>query len=58
LSTFSFALLVGSLQAEFAYVVNYSSNNVSAYRIGENGALKPRRKDICSCPLPDRDPST
>jgi 6-phosphogluconolactonase (cycloisomerase 2 family) len=35
------ALLTGSMQAEFAYVANLGSNNVSAYRIGENGALTP-----------------
>jgi 6-phosphogluconolactonase len=34
-----FALLAGSLRAEFVYVANFFSNNISAYRIGENGAL-------------------
>jgi 6-phosphogluconolactonase len=33
--------LVVTARAEFAYVVNQLSNNVSAYRIGENGALTP-----------------
>jgi 6-phosphogluconolactonase len=37
----SFALLGGSLQAEFVYVANADSNTVSAYRIAENGALTP-----------------
>jgi 6-phosphogluconolactonase (cycloisomerase 2 family) len=37
----SFALMAGSLQAEFAYVANDGSNNISAYHIAENGALTP-----------------
>ena len=37
----SIALLAGSLRAEFVYVVNTGANNVSAYRIAENGALTP-----------------
>jgi 6-phosphogluconolactonase len=35
------ALLTGSVQAEFAYVANLGSDNVSGYRIGENGVLTP-----------------
>ena len=35
-------LLAQTLQAQFAYVSNGGgSNNVSAYRVGENGALAP-----------------
>ena len=33
--------LAATARAEFAYVVNQVSNSVSAYRIGENGALAP-----------------
>ena len=37
-----FVLLAASAQAQFAYVANGGgSNNVSAYGIGENGALTP-----------------
>jgi 6-phosphogluconolactonase len=35
------AFLPASLRAEFVYVANAGSNNVSAYRIAENGALTP-----------------
>jgi hypothetical protein len=34
-------LLAQPLRAEFVYVINLESNNVSAYRIGKNGALTP-----------------
>jgi 6-phosphogluconolactonase len=33
--------LAAPLRAQFAYVPNVGSNNVSAYRIGANGALTP-----------------
>ena len=42
------ALLPASLRAEFVYVANFLSNNVSAYRIGENGALTP----VAGSPFP------
>jgi 6-phosphogluconolactonase len=34
-------LLVPSLRAQFVYVANLGSSNVSAYRIGSTGALTP-----------------
>ena len=37
----AFLWLAAPLQAQFAYVVNYGSSNVSAYRIGANGVLRP-----------------
>jgi DNA-binding beta-propeller fold protein YncE len=37
----SFGFLATPLRAQFAYVVNALSNNVSAYSIGSNGALTP-----------------
>src|ERR1700733_3725837 len=37
----SFLCLAAPLRAQFAYVANDSSNNVSAYSIGSNGALTP-----------------
>src|SRR5260221_5070962 len=33
--------MAAGLPAKFAYVANTASNNVSAYSIGANGALKP-----------------
>ena len=36
-----FVCLAAPLRAQFAYVANLSSNNVSAYSIGANGALTP-----------------
>ena len=36
-----FVCLAAPLRAQFAYVANDSSNNVSAYSIGANGALTP-----------------
>jgi 6-phosphogluconolactonase len=36
-----FVCLVAPLQAQFAYVANSGSSNVSAYRIGANGTLTP-----------------
>jgi 6-phosphogluconolactonase len=42
------ALLPSSLPAEFVYVANFVSNNVSAYRIGTSGALTP----IAGSPFP------
>jgi hypothetical protein len=36
-----FVCLAAPLRAQFAYVANDSSNNVSAYSIGSNGALTP-----------------
>jgi DNA-binding beta-propeller fold protein YncE len=43
LSTLAIGLitLVAPLRAEFAYVANSSTNNVSGFRIRENGALTP-----------------
>ena len=35
------ALLPASLRAEFVYVANFISNDVSVYTIGTNGALTP-----------------
>ncbi len=35
------AMLAPSLRAEFVDVVNYLSSDVSAYSVGENGALTP-----------------
>ena len=37
----SFGLLAGPLRAQFAYVANSSSSNVSGYSIASNGALTP-----------------
>ena len=42
------ALLPASLRAEFVYVANAGSNNVSAFRIDENGALTP----VAGSPFP------
>ena len=42
------AFLSASLRAEFVYVANAGSNNVSAYRIAENGALTP----VAGSPFP------
>ena len=42
------AFLPASLRAEFVYVANAGSNNVSAYRIAENGALTP----VAGSPFP------
>jgi hypothetical protein len=36
-----FVLLAAPLRAQFAYVANFLSNNVSAYSIGSSGALTP-----------------
>jgi hypothetical protein len=36
-----FNALVTPSQAEFAYMANFGSNNVSGYRIEKNGALRP-----------------
>src|SRR5260221_213054 len=36
-----FVCLAAPLRAQFAYVANITSNNVSAYSIGSNGALTP-----------------
>src|SRR5260221_12711296 len=36
-----FVCLAAPLRAQFVYVVNNASNNVSAYSIGANGALTP-----------------
>lgn len=36
--TISLLVLTGSLRAEFVYVTNAKSNNISAYQIGEKGA--------------------
>ena len=38
--TIGLGLLAPSLRAEFVFVANADSNTVSAYRIGDNGALK------------------
>src|ERR1700735_5082528 len=35
------AALAGSLRAEFVYVANQNSNNVSGYRVGADGGLTP-----------------
>ena len=37
---FGLTLLTGSLRAEFAYVCNVGPNTLSAYHIGDDGALK------------------
>ena len=42
------AFLPASLRAEFVYVANAGSNNVSAYRIAESGALTP----VAGSPFP------
>ena len=42
------AVLSASLRAEFVYVANAGSNNVSAYRIAESGALTP----VAGSPFP------
>src|SRR5260370_38474496 len=42
------ALLAGSLRAGFVYVTNAVDNNISAYRIGPNGALTP----VAGSPFP------
>ena len=42
------AFLPASLRAELVYVANAGSNNVSAYRIGPNGALTP----VAGSPFP------
>jgi hypothetical protein len=42
-----FALLAGSLRAEFAYVAS-ADGNISAYRIGEEGTLTP----VAGSPFP------
>ena len=42
------AFLPASLRAEFVYVANAGSNNVSAYSIGPNGALTP----VAGSPFP------
>jgi hypothetical protein len=36
-----FVCLAAPLRAQFVYVANFSSSNVSAYSIGANGALTP-----------------
>ena len=47
------AFLPASLQAELVYVANAGSNNVSAFRIAESGALTP----VAGSPFPaGRDP--
>jgi hypothetical protein len=43
-----FVLLAGSLRAEFLYVANAFSDDVSAYRISPNGALTP----VAGSPFP------
>lgn len=47
----SFVVLTGSLRAEFVYVTNAKSNNISAYHIEEKGGLTP----VAGSPFPAGD---
>jgi hypothetical protein len=41
LSALALIAFTASLRAEFLYVANFGSYNISAYQIGKNGSLTP-----------------